>query len=190
MYLMLFYSNLEFLPTTTKLRRLCFYSCVSVHRGGVWSRGLVPGGLAQGECLLWGPGTQGGSVPGGVPGRGVLLLGGVSQHALRQTATVADGTHPTGMHSCNSVKLICSFLKNISDGSKWEMRQPAVKSCLFHENVRENLVKNYVGTPPLLDLGYPSRKCWIRHWSSVLKCSHINISLAIIIAQNNVVVYD
>ena len=38
--------------------------------------------------------------PGGVPG-----LGGVSQHALRQTppgetATPADSTHPTGMHSC------------------------------------------------------------------------------------------
>ena len=32
-------------------------------------------------------------------------MGGVSQHALRQTpalqtATAADGTHPTGMHSC------------------------------------------------------------------------------------------
>ena len=40
---------------------------------------------------------------GGVPGpRGLAL---VSQHALRQTplpqtATVADDTHPTGMHSC------------------------------------------------------------------------------------------
>ena len=39
-------------------------------------------------------------------GRGwCLLRGGASQHALRQTppgetATAADGTHPTGMHSC------------------------------------------------------------------------------------------
>ena len=26
--------------------------------------------------------------------------GGVSQHALRLTATAAGGTHPTGMYSC------------------------------------------------------------------------------------------
>ena len=36
---------------------------------------------------------------------GVQALGGVSQHALRQTlpqqtATAAGGRHPTGMHSC------------------------------------------------------------------------------------------
>ena len=46
------------------------------------------------------PGPGGCLVPGGVwsaPGGGV-----VSQHVLRQTATAtaADGTHPTGMHSC------------------------------------------------------------------------------------------
>ena len=55
--------------------------CHSVHGGGC----LVLGGLL----------------------RGGLLQGGVaSQHALRQTpppretATAADGSHPTGMHSC------------------------------------------------------------------------------------------
>ena len=60
--------------------------CLST--GGAWSGGgLVPGGV----CLVW-----------GVPGPGEV----VSQHALRQvphpgeTATAADGTHPTGMHSC------------------------------------------------------------------------------------------
>ena len=44
---------------------------------------------------------------------GGLLLGGeglVSQHALRQnplgeTATAADGTHPTRMHSCLQIEL-------------------------------------------------------------------------------------
>ena len=47
-----------------------------------------------------------------MPGRGVGWL--VSQHALRQTppgetATTADGTHPTGMHSC--LILHCTFKK-------------------------------------------------------------------------------
>ena len=27
--------NQEYLPSATKLRRLCFYTCLSVHRGGV-----------------------------------------------------------------------------------------------------------------------------------------------------------
>ena len=81
-------SRLTSLPSATMLRRLCFYRCLSVHRGG---------------CLVWGgawyPGVPG---PRGMPGPGGGL---VSQHALRQTppgetATAADGTHPTGMHSC------------------------------------------------------------------------------------------
>ena len=52
-----------------------------------------------GTCL--GPG------PGG--GWGVC----VSRHALRQpplplqTATAADGTHPTGMHSCLHFRVLC-----------------------------------------------------------------------------------
>ena len=98
------------------LQRLCFYTCLSVHRGclgpgpegggrGVWPGGFLGpdlgevGGLAGG-CP--GPG------PGGCPGPGP---GGVSQHALRQTlppkqtATAADGTHPTGMHSCLDIFL-------------------------------------------------------------------------------------
>ena len=54
--------------------------CHSVHRGGC----LVGGG-----CLVWG-------MPG--PG-GCLLPGGA---APSRTATAADGTHPTGMHSCST----------------------------------------------------------------------------------------
>ena len=60
--------------------------------GGAWSWG---GLLLRGVCS-WGCLVPGGSAPGGRL---------VSQHALRQTpsretATAADGTHPTGMHSC------------------------------------------------------------------------------------------
>ena len=49
--------------------------------------------------------------PEDVPGPGGCLVPGglVSQHVLRhtppgETATAADGTHPTGMHSCNYLK--------------------------------------------------------------------------------------
>ena len=68
---------------------------------GVLGRGCVPG---PGGCLILGA-VPGGSVPGGVSARGGGL---VSQHALRQNPppgempTVADGTRPTGMHSCFS----------------------------------------------------------------------------------------
>ena len=63
--------------------------------------------------------------PGGVPGsRGVCSRGGVvSQHALRQTppgqtATAADGTHPTGMHSCCTGVFIAQALKHCQ-GEDW-----------------------------------------------------------------------
>ena len=79
---------LVYLPSATKLQRLCFYRHLSVHRG-------VPG--PRGECL----------VPGGVCSYGgVCSQGRLSQHTLRQTpppgetASAADSTHPTGMHSC------------------------------------------------------------------------------------------
>ena len=92
-----------FLPSATKLRRLCFYRCVSVHcprgwggipaclaaglRGGLLSQHAlqqvsrgVPGlgGSARGEVSAPGGGLLlgwGGSAPGGL----------VSEHALRQT---------------------------------------------------------------------------------------------------------
>ena len=79
---------------------------MSAPRGDVCSWGGVSavGGVCSGGCLL-----PGGCLhPGGVSApEGVSASGGglVSQHALRQTppgqtATAADGTHPTGMHSC------------------------------------------------------------------------------------------
>ena len=76
--------------------------------GGAWSRG-VPGGDVPGPggVCLWGPGPGGGAWSRGVSALagGAWSWGVVSQHALRQPprqmATVADGTHPTGMHSCS-----------------------------------------------------------------------------------------
>ena len=82
-----------FLPSATKLRRLCFHRRVSVHRG-VWSWGgacsrgwcLLPGGSGPkggvpdlGGCLLWGLRSRG-VPPPGVCGLGVACsLGGWSQ---------------------------------------------------------------------------------------------------------------
>ena len=88
------------LPSTTKLRRLCFYTCLSVHKGVClsacwdttpldqappWSR--HPPDLAPPQ----GPGTPLGPSTCPPP---------PDQAKPEQTATVADGTHPTGMHSC------------------------------------------------------------------------------------------
>ena len=119
---------LTFLPSATKLQRLCFYTCLSVilFTGGVcypsmhcrWypsmpcSRGVCSWG--GGGCLLQGDACSRGQVCSwGVPtlGGGLLLGGGVMPAPGRvpapggcgdpprnQTATV--GTHPTEMHSC------------------------------------------------------------------------------------------
>ena len=67
------------------LRRLCFYRCLSVHRGGGV---LHPGG---GFSIGGGSPSRGGSPSGG----GVLHPGGGSP-----SGQCAGGTHPTGMHSC------------------------------------------------------------------------------------------
>ena len=47
--------------------------------------GSAPGGCLLQRCLLWG---------------GACFRGGCGDPPQKQTATVADGTHPTGMHSC------------------------------------------------------------------------------------------
>ena len=59
------YFVLDLLPSATKLRRLCFYRCVSVHRGGG-----IPACLAVGipACLATG-------LQGVVPGLGGVLQG-------------------------------------------------------------------------------------------------------------------
>ena len=54
------------------------------------------GGSASGGCLL-----RGGACSGGVPAPGGSAPGGgLWRPPRKQTAPVADGTHPTGMHSC------------------------------------------------------------------------------------------
>ena len=86
--------------------------------GCVWSQG-VPG-LGVSALGGWGGGEvcSLGSTPGGAWSGGSAPGGGlVSQHARRQTlppgetATAADGTHPTGMHSC----FMCFILQVIVD---------------------------------------------------------------------------
>ena len=71
-----------------EVAKVMFSQACACPQGG-WSRG----GVVWGGCLVWGVGAWSGGLV-------------VSQHALRQTpspgetATAADGTHPTGMHSC------------------------------------------------------------------------------------------
>ena len=90
--------------------------CHSVHGGGAIPACLAAGGSAPGGCLVlgglhllqgWGAWFQGvpslGVCSGGVPAPGGLLPvggGGCGDPLQKQTAAVADGTHPTGMHSC------------------------------------------------------------------------------------------
>ena len=61
------------------------------HEGGMHGRGLcgrVVGGHAwQGMCM-----AEGACMAGGHAWQGVRMAG--------EMATAADGTHPTGMHSC------------------------------------------------------------------------------------------
>ena len=111
-----------FLPSATKLRRLGFYTYLSVI--------LFTGGLPQ--CMLGyqpprtrhspeqtlppeqtprsrpllGPGTP-------HPGPGTLPPPGPGTPPRQQTATVGDGTHPTGMHSCCLLNFNYVSLSNI-----------------------------------------------------------------------------
>ena len=81
--------------------------------GGVCSGGeSAPGVSALGAVCSQGVCSQGvsalgGLLRGGVCSGGCLVWGGVGIPACteadtppRETATAADGTHPTGMHSC------------------------------------------------------------------------------------------
>ena len=63
--------------------------------GGVWSRG-VPG---LGGAWSWGVPDPGGGLSGT---RGCLVPGG--RRPPPPTATATGGTHPTGMHSCDSFR--------------------------------------------------------------------------------------
>ena len=84
---------LSFTVRKRSFRRLCFYRCVSVHRGGhAWQRCVCGGGRA------W---------QGGVHGRGCACwgvhAGGCACWGRAWCAWYGQwvgGTHPTGMHSC------------------------------------------------------------------------------------------
>ena len=126
------------LPPATKLRRLCFYTCLSVHKGG----GGVPGQIPptpgtrytprpdappdqvhpqdqvhppRTRYTLWtryppGPGTPPGTrYP---PDQVQPPAPGKPpwDQVPPQTATAADGTHPTGMHSCLFSVMYSRFL--------------------------------------------------------------------------------
>ena len=82
--------------------------------GSAWSWGcLVLGGcLVPGVLLQGGAWSQGVAWSGGVPAPRGACSGGSApvETPRKQTATVADGAHPTGMHSC--LKL-CMYLANI-----------------------------------------------------------------------------
>ena len=124
--------NAILLPSATKLRRLCFYRCVSVHRGGVHDQVHTPGQVHPLDQVHppgryttpWTRYTPRAGTPpphwAGTqpPGRYIPLdqvhppgryttpwtryspPGPGTPPAPRDTATAADGTHPTGMHSC------------------------------------------------------------------------------------------
>ena len=85
------------LPSAMKLQRLCFYRCLSVHRGVCLS--------ACWDTTPRGPGTTTPSPPGpGIP---------PEQTPPLEMATAADGTHPTGMHSClNFMQFFGNFWQN------------------------------------------------------------------------------
>ena len=98
-----------FLPPANKVCEGYVFArvCHSVRGGGV---------VSQHALQVSRPTPRGklrGLVGGGVSRP---TLGGVSQHALRQTpptATAATGMHPTGMHSCCSISSGQVSIKNI-----------------------------------------------------------------------------
>ena len=75
--------------------------------GGLLLGGLLPGGLLPGGSAPRGVCSRGGLFQGGCLLLGWCLLPGGGNPACTEaetppgeTATAADGTHPTGMHSC------------------------------------------------------------------------------------------
>ena len=90
------------LPSTTKLRRLCFYRCVSVHMGGV----------CLSACWDTRPHTWEQTPPPPEqtpPGSRHSPRADIPPGADPLEQTRADGTHPTGMHSCYKNILISLF---------------------------------------------------------------------------------
>ena len=81
------------LPSATKLQRLCFYRRLSVHSGVGVSASVhagIPSPLSRPPGADTHPRSR--HPPGAATPR--------EQTSPRDTTTAADGTHPTGMHSC------------------------------------------------------------------------------------------
>ena len=102
-----------YLLSATKLRRLCFYTCLSVilftggggYLGRYTPRDQVhpPGSGSPWQVHPPGPGTTPQDqvhTPRDQVHPPSRYTPQDQVHPLQQTATVADGTHPTGMHSC------------------------------------------------------------------------------------------
>ena len=86
-------------------------ACVNnpVHReGGVQAQAQAQGGSAWGVSRPRPGGVQaqawGGCAQAQAQGGGCVSQHALSQTPLQQTATAADGTHPTGMHSCSQMQ--------------------------------------------------------------------------------------
>ena len=103
--------EIDLLPSVTKLRRLCFYTCLSFCPQGVSASvhaGIPPSWEEAGTAPPDQAPPGAGTLPGAdSPGQGTpRKQTPYTRHPLEagttppETATVADGTHPTGMHSC------------------------------------------------------------------------------------------
>ena len=69
-----------------------------MHGGHAWGACMVGGHAWQGDMHGRGHAWQGMCMTGGPAWQGVCIVGGTCMAG--ETATAADGTHPTGMYSC------------------------------------------------------------------------------------------
>ena len=104
--------HFQLLPSATKLRRLCFYRCVSVHRGGAVSQHAIQ------------------QVSGG---QGVLsqyALQVVSQHALQQVSGEVCLQGLFIPFACIGSSDPIIFL----DRNPWNLNQQKWGKCVFYAN--------------------------------------------------------
>ena len=92
--------NVFFLPSANEVCEGCFYTCLSFCPEG----GLGPGpgggwGVWLGQVSRPRPRGRLGGLAGGCSGPEGCIPA-CTETPPQQTATAADGTHPTGMHSC------------------------------------------------------------------------------------------
>ena len=95
------------------MRRLCFYRHLSVHGGGWGGVGVsasVHAGIPhpptpRDQVHPWEQTPPGADTPLEQTPPGSRHPPGADTPSPRDTATAADGTHPTGMHSC--LKRLC-----------------------------------------------------------------------------------